>query len=78
MNRGLYLRQVGVLFSATAIAQFINFLSYPMLSRTYDSVAFGYFSVFLSAASIVGALACGRFDVVFQAAPQAQRIAARA
>jgi O-antigen/teichoic acid export membrane protein len=78
VNRGLYLRQVGVLFSATAIAQFINFLSYPMLSRTYDSVAFGYFSVFLSAASIVGALACGRFDVVIQAAPHAQRFAALA
>jgi O-antigen/teichoic acid export membrane protein len=78
VNHRLYLRQVGVLFSATAIAQLINFLSYPILSRTYDSIAFGYFSVFVSAASIIGALACGRFDVVIQAAPHAQRFAALA
>ena len=76
MNRRLYLQQVGVLFSATAIAQFINFLAYPLLSRTYDSIAFGYFSIFVSAASIVGPLACGRFDIVVQAAPHAQRFAA--
>jgi O-antigen/teichoic acid export membrane protein len=76
VNRRLYLQQVGVLFSATAIAQLINFLAYPLLSRTYDSIAFGYFSIFVSAASIVGPLACGRFDIVVQAAPQAQRFAA--
>lgn len=76
MNHRLYLQQVGVLFSATAIAQLINFLTYPLLSRTYDSVAFGYFSIFVSAASIIGPLACGRFDIVVQAAPQAQRFAA--
>jgi len=76
MNHRLYLQQVGVLFSATAIAQLINFLAYPLLSRTYDSLAFGYFSIFVSAASIVGPLACGRFDIVVQAAPHAQRFAA--
>lgn len=76
MNHRLYIRQVGVLFSATAIAQLINFLTYPLLSRTYDSIAFGYFSIFVSAASIVGPLACGRFDIVVQAAPHAQRFAA--
>lgn len=76
MNRRLYLQQVGVLFSATAIAQLINFLAYPLLSRTYDSIAFGYFSIFISAASIVGPLACGRFDIVVQAAPHPQRFAA--
>jgi O-antigen/teichoic acid export membrane protein len=76
MDHRLYLRQVGVLFSATAIAQLINFASYPLLSRTYDSVAFGYFSIFVSAASIIGPLACARFDIVVQAAPHAQRFAA--
>lgn len=76
MNHRLYLRQVGVLFSATAVAQLINFISYPLLSRTYDSIAFGYFSIFVSAASIIGPLACGRFDIVVQAAPHAQRYAA--
>ena len=73
MNHRLYLRQVGVLFSATAVAQLINFVSYPLLSRTYDSIAFGYFAIFVSAASIIGPLACGRFDIVVQAAPHAQR-----
>jgi O-antigen/teichoic acid export membrane protein len=76
MNHRLYLQQVGVLFSATAVAQLINFVSYPLLSRTYDSVAFGYFSIFVSAASIIGPLACGRFDIVVQAAPHSQRFAA--
>ena len=76
MNHRLYLRQVGVLFSATAVAQLINFASYPLLSRTYDSIAFGLFSIFVSAASIIGPLACARFDIVVQAAPHAQRFAA--
>jgi lipopolysaccharide exporter len=76
MNRRLYLGQVGLLFSATAIAQLINFASYPLLARTYDSVAFGYFSVFVSAALVIGPLSCGRFDIVVQAAPHSQRYAA--
>jgi O-antigen/teichoic acid export membrane protein len=76
MDHRVYLRQVGVLFSATAIAQLINFASYPLLSRTYDSIAFGYFSIFVSAASIIGPLACARFDIVVQAAPHSQRFAA--
>ena len=76
MNYRLYLSQVGVLFSATAIAQLINFASYPFLSRTYDSADFGFFSIFMSGVLIVGSLAAGRFDVVVQAAPYPQRHAA--
>ena len=76
MNYRLYLSQVGVLFSATAIAQLINFASFPFLSRTYDSADFGFFSIFMSAVLIIGPLAAGRFDIVVQAAPFAQRHAA--
>lgn len=76
MNYRLYLSQVGVLFSATAIAQLINFASYPFLSRTYDSADFGFFSIFMSAVLVIGPLAAGRFDIVVQAAPFAQRHAA--
>ena len=78
MNYRLYLSQVSVLFGATAVAQAINFAVYPLLSRTYDSADFGLFSIFLSAVSIVGPLAAGRFDIVVQAAPFAQRHAALA
>ena len=76
MNHRLYLSQVGILFSATTVAQLINFAAYPLLSRTYDSVAFGYFSVFISAALVIGPLASGRFDAVVQAAPHSHRFAA--
>ena len=78
MNHRLYLAQAGILFGATGIAQAINFLLYPFLARTYDSADFGLFSVFVSAVSIIGPLAAGRFDIVVQAAPFAQRHAALA
>ena len=76
MNYRLYLSQVSVLLGATAIAQAINFAVYPLLSRTYDSADFGFFAIFLSAVSIISPLASGRFDIVVQAAPYAQRHAA--
>jgi O-antigen/teichoic acid export membrane protein len=78
VNHRLYLSQVSLLFGATAIAQAINFALYPFLSRTYDSADFGTFSIFVSAVSIIGPLAAGRFDIVVQAAPFAQRHAALA
>lgn len=78
VNHRLYLSQAGLLFGATGIAQAINFAIYPFLARTYDSADFGLFSIFVSAASIIGPLAAGRFDIVVQAAPFAQRHAALA
>jgi O-antigen/teichoic acid export membrane protein len=75
MSRWQYLRHAATLLGATATAQIINLLLYPVIARTYDSTAVGYFSLFVSAASIVGPLAAGRFDVVIQASPFAQRFA---
>ena len=75
MNRWHYLRHAATLLGATATAQFINLLLYPVIARTYDSADVGYFSLFVSAASIIGPLAAGRFDVVIQASPFPQRFA---
>jgi O-antigen/teichoic acid export membrane protein len=76
MSYKLYLSHVGTLLTGTVIAQSINFASYPVLTRTYTSEAFGHFALFMSVASIIGPLACGRFDIVVQSAPFAQRFAA--
>jgi len=75
VNRWLYLKHAGTLFGATATAQIINLMLYPVIARTYNSTDVGYFSLFVSAASIIGPLASGRFDVVIQASPYAQRFA---
>jgi O-antigen/teichoic acid export membrane protein len=76
MSYRLYLNHVGTLLTGTVIAQAINFASYPVLTRTYTSDAFGHFALFMSVASIIGPLACGRFDIVVQSAPFSQRFAA--
>jgi O-antigen/teichoic acid export membrane protein len=69
----LFYRDVGTLISGTLLAQLINLLAYAVLTRTYSTEAFGNFAIFLSTATIVGTVACLRFDIVVQAAPFAQR-----
>ena len=56
------------MFSGTAVAQLVNLCSYPFLARLYTPADFGVFTIFLTTAAIFGALACGRYDVVIQAA----------
>jgi O-antigen/teichoic acid export membrane protein len=75
MDRRRYFVHVAVMASGTAAAQAINFFSYPFLTRTYSPHDFGVFTIFLTIASIVGTVSCGRFDVVIQAAPHESRFA---
>lgn len=68
-----FFKSVSTLFTGTVIGQAVNLLAYPVIARTYDAPAFGSFAIFLSTASILGTVACLRFDVVVQAAPFSQR-----
>lgn len=63
------------MFSGTLLAQVINLLSYPIIARQYSPGEMGAFTVFITTASIAGAVACGRFDAVIQAAKYYERFA---
>ncbi len=64
-----------VLLSGTAAAQAANLLSYPLLTRLYTPADFGGLAIFIAAAAIPGAVACGRFDLAVPTAPRWGRFA---
>ena len=51
------------LASGTGIAQIIGILSMPILSRLYAPEAFGITALFLSLTTILGAIACMRYEL---------------
>ncbi|HTY52974.1 MAG TPA: oligosaccharide flippase family protein [Methanomicrobiales archaeon] len=59
---GGMMRDVVTLISGTAIAQVITVIATPVITRIYDPAAFGMYAVFLSLVSIVGAVACLRYE----------------
>lgn len=73
MDRRQFFRQFLALFSGTAAAQVFNLASYPLLARLYSPADFGVFGMFIAAAAIPGALACGRFELGIATAPHAGR-----
>ena len=51
------------LASGTGIAQIIGILSMPILSRLYAPEAFGITALFLSLTTILGVIACMRYEL---------------
>lgn len=75
MDRRLFLRQVGVLVSGTAVAQLVYLAGYPLLTRLYSDEEFGAFAIFMSVVAIVGAVSAGRFDLIVQSVKDQERFA---
>ena len=75
MNKKQYLKHFLTMFLGTVFAQVFNFIAYPFLTRLYTPVDFGLFSLFLTTSTIMGAISCGRFDVVIQVAKYRDRFA---
>jgi O-antigen/teichoic acid export membrane protein len=51
------------LVSGTAFAQIITILASPILTRLYSPEAFGFLAIFISITSIVGVIACMRYEL---------------
>jgi len=75
MDRRLYLKHFAILMSGTGVAQLVTFASYPALARLYTPFDFGVFALFTTVVTIVGVVACGRFDIILPVAPHAARFA---
>lgn len=73
MDRRTYLKHFMILLGGNSAAQAANLLSYPFLARLYSPEAFGHFAMFVAAAAIPSAIACGRFDLAIPTAPKAGR-----
>jgi len=70
MDRRLYLKHFMIILSGNSAAQAANLLSYPFLARLYTPHEFGIFAMFVAAAAIPSAVACGRFDLAVTTAPR--------
>lgn len=56
------LKNVAVLTGGTLVAQLLNFLSSPVLSRLFSKEDYGEYGLFMSAVSYAGVLACLRLE----------------
>ena len=72
MNIRLYLRQSFMLLFGNGAAQLINLASYVILARLYAPGEFGGFALFMTVVGVFGPIACGRFDLIIQSAPDRQ------
>jgi len=72
MNIRLYLRQSFMLLFGNGAAQLINLASYVILARLYAPGEFGGFALFMTVVGVFGPIACGRFDLLIQSAPDRQ------
>lgn len=70
MDRRLYFKHFMIILSGNSAAQAANLLSYPFLARLYTPHEFGTFAMFVAAAAIPSAVACGRFDLAVTTAPR--------
>lgn len=61
-NRG-FLANVLKLMSGTVVAQIIGVLITPILTRLYSAEAFGESALFMSMASIIGVVACLKYEL---------------
>ncbi len=62
-----FVKNVTTLVTGTAIAQFINILSTPLLTRIYSPEEFAVFQVFYSTASILSVIATLRYELAIMA-----------
>jgi len=51
------------LVTGTTIAQIITIVASPILTRLYGPEAFGFFALFTSITSIIGVIACIRYEL---------------
>jgi lipopolysaccharide exporter len=72
MNIRLYLRQSFMLLFGNGAAQLINLASFVILARLYAPGEFGGFALFMTVVAVLGPVACGRFDLIIQSAPDRQ------
>ena len=72
MNIRLYLRQSFMLLFGNGAAQLVSLASYVVLARLYAPGEFGGFALFLTIVGVFGPVACGRFDLIIQSAPDRQ------
>jgi lipopolysaccharide exporter len=72
MNIRLYLRQSFMLLFGNGAAQLISLASYVILARLYTPGEFGGFALFMTVVGVFGPIACGRFDLIIQSAPDRQ------
>lgn len=72
-DRRQFIRHFMIILTGNGAAQAVNLLSYPILARLYSPQAFGLFAMFVAAASIPSAVACGRFDLQVPTAPRCGR-----
>lgn len=65
MNRKInaFTKNLAIVMSGTIVAQVINILIAPLLSRIYAPSAFGVFAVYTSILSILGVVAALRFEL---------------
>ena len=72
MNIRLYLRQSFMLLFGNGAAQLISLASYVILARLYAPGEFGGFALFMTVVGVFGPIACGRFELIIQSAPDRQ------
>lgn len=56
-------KSIATLVTGTSIAQMVNVIGIPILSRVYDPVTVGLLAVYVSAASIFSVFAGGRYEL---------------
>jgi len=63
LNRGGFVRSVGVLVGGTAFAQALTVLALPLVTRLYTPFDFSVLAVFVSILSIISVAACLRLEI---------------
>lgn len=63
LNRGGFIRSVGVLVGGTAFAQALTVLVLPLVTRLYTPFDFSVLAVFVSILSIISVAACLRLEI---------------
>lgn len=66
-NRSGFIKNVTTLVTGTAIAQLINILSTPLLTRIYTPEEFAVFQIFYSTAAIFSVIATLRYELAIMA-----------
>lgn len=61
-----------MLLFGNGAAQLISLASYVILARLYAPAEFGGFALFMTVVGVFGPIACGRFDLIIQSAPDRQ------
>lgn len=63
LNKGSFIKSVGVLVGGTAFSQLIAILALPILTRLYSPDDFGVLAVYISLVALIASVACLRFEI---------------